>query len=100
MAHGLLLGVRFHTHLYLEQTQNIESGTEIRKSQSCVANLIHSVKSDFSALCPKFQDFFCKHNRTIYEIACSKTKTILDKDIIDIFQDIDNEDENIKVLEM
>ena len=49
---------------------------------------------------PQILGFFCKHNRTICEIACSRAKTILDKDIIDIFQDIDNEDENIKVLEM
>lgn len=43
---------------------------------------------------------FCEHNRIICEIACFKTKTILDKDIIDIFQGIDNGDENTKVLEM
>ena len=43
---------------------------------------------------------FCEHNRIICEIACFKTKTILDKDIIDIFQGIDNGDENIKVLKM
>ena len=43
---------------------------------------------------------FCEHNRIICEIACFKTKTILDKDIIVIFKDIDNGDENTKVLVM
>ena len=79
------VGVRFHTQL---------RGTDAEYS---VEN--RNEKMTFRHRAPDIR-IFCEHNRIICEIACFKTKTILDKDIIDIFQGIDNGDENTKVLEM